>query len=111
MEVQFPVECVDGYLEWYITVSHPRIVPPSQHGDDVGPSHVGSSHVVYSHVDVRVPSDDVPPRPPPPYCADDTRHLQMIAGIMDNLICLVNPYGGVYSLASQEAHIARGGPI
>lgn len=52
MEVQLHAECVDGYLEWYLTVSHPLIIAPGQHGDDVGPSHVGSSHAGSSQAGV-----------------------------------------------------------
>lgn len=40
MDVQSRVECVDGYLEWYFIISRPRIIPPRQHEDDVGSSHV-----------------------------------------------------------------------
>lgn len=28
IEVQFPRQCEDDYLEWYIIVSHPHITPP-----------------------------------------------------------------------------------
>lgn len=44
MEVQFLEECVDGYLDWYLIVSHLHIIPPRHHGDDVRPSNVGSSY-------------------------------------------------------------------
>lgn len=55
VEVQFPKECVDGYLEWYLTVSDHRIIPPRHHGDNVVPYHVGSSQVRSSHEDDGVP--------------------------------------------------------
>lgn len=59
MKIQFPAECVDGYLDWYIIVSHSHIVPPRQHEDDAGPSHVGSLHDGSSHSDTEVPSNDM----------------------------------------------------
>lgn len=54
------LECENGYLEWYLIVSHPHIIPSVEHIDDVG----------YS--DARVLVDDVPP--PLPVDADD-QHL------------------------------------
>ena len=96
MDVQFPVECADGYLEWYLTVSQLCIIPPREHIDDARPSHVG-------------PSNDVPPLPLPPHDADDAQRLQMITFIMDNLIGLVNPDGEVYNLASEATYIASEG--
>lgn len=75
VEVQFPTECVDGYLEWYVTLSHLRHISFRQHGDDVEPSHVGFSRVGYSHVDVGVPSDSMSPPPPLPYGADNAQRL------------------------------------
>lgn len=93
VEVQFPVECVDSYLEWYLIVSHPRIIPSVKHADGVG------------SFDARRPSDDKPP--PSPNVANH-QSLQMITITMDNLTGLVNPCGEVYILASQITHITRG---
>lgn len=84
---------MDVYLEWYITVSHPHIISLMQHEDDVRASHVGGT------------SDDVS-SPPPPHGAYVTHCLQMITIIMDNLMDLANPYGEVYTLASQTTHLA-----
>lgn len=56
LEVQFPVQYVDGYLEWYLIVSHPRVVILVEYADGVGPSDIGGH------------SDDVPS--PPPGVAD-----------------------------------------
>lgn len=60
-------------LEWYLTVLHPHIIPPRNHGDDVVPSQGGASHARSSFVGV--PSDDVPPPPPLPHGVDDTLRL------------------------------------
>lgn len=81
-------------MEWYLTVSHPHIIPPREHGDDVVPSHA------------RGHSDDVSP-PPPPHDADIVHCLQMITFIMDNLMDLVNLDGEVYTLASQATQLSR----
>ncbi|CAL5193590.1 unnamed protein product [Lathyrus oleraceus] len=98
VRVQHPSKCKSGYLEWYLIVSHPRIIPYVEDSSDVGPSDVG------------VPNDDVSP-PPPTANVDDHQHLQMIAVIMDNLMDLVNPNGEVYIGLARIAHGARGGPI
>lgn len=29
IRVQHPSQCDDGYLEWYLTISHPHIIPPT----------------------------------------------------------------------------------
>lgn len=107
-EVQFSAVCVDGYLGWYLTVSHPHIISPRQYGDDVGHSHVRSSHDGSSHADVVVPSDDMAL---PPHDADNAQRLQIIVFIMDIFMGLVNPYDEVYSLTVQATHIAHKGPI
>lgn len=78
--VQFPRQCVDGYLEYYIIVLHPPIIPLIEHTDDGGSS------------------DDVSPFPTPPYVVVDQQRLQMITIIMDNLMSLVNSDGKVYAL-------------
>lgn len=90
VKVQSPAQCVYGYLEWYLIVSHLHIIPPIEHADDVGPSD-----------DMLLPSPGVA----------DQHCLQMIAIIMDNLVGLVIPDGEVYTLTSQATHIARGGPV
>ncbi|XP_050918469.1 uncharacterized protein LOC127135886 [Lathyrus oleraceus] len=51
--VQHPSQCEDGYLEWYLIVSHPHIIPPVEHIDDVEPSNA------------RVPVNDLSSPPPP----------------------------------------------
>lgn len=38
VEVQFLRRCEDGYLEWYIIVSHPHPTPLARPADDVKPS-------------------------------------------------------------------------
>lgn len=48
---------------------------------------------------------------PPPHGVDDAQRLEMISIIMDYLMVLMNLDDEVYTLASQAAHIARGGPI
>lgn len=75
MEVQFPSEYVDGYLDSYLTVSHPRIIPHRKHEDDAGPSHVGSSHDGFSHADARGVPDDMAPPSPPPRDEDNAQRL------------------------------------
>lgn len=87
---------MDGYLKWYLTISHPHIIPSRKHEDDVELSHVGG------------PFDDMLSLP---HGADDAQCLQMITVIVDNFIALVNSYGEVYTLASQTSHLSRGGPI
>lgn len=82
--VQFPTYCVDGYLEWWLIVSHPHIIPRRKYVDDVELSHAG-------HFDVGGPSHDVPSPPPSPHGAKDTHRLQMISVLMNNLMGLVNP--------------------
>lgn len=69
------MECVDGYLVCYLSVSHPCIIPSTQHGDNARSSHVGFSHAGSSHADVRVPTDDVKPPPSPPHGEDDAQLL------------------------------------
>lgn len=46
---------------------------------------------------------------PPLHGADDDQRLHMTTFSMDNLMSMVNPDGDVYSLASQETHIAYEG--
>ncbi|XP_050884844.1 uncharacterized protein LOC127087970 [Lathyrus oleraceus] len=60
--VQNASQCEDGYLEWYFSVSHPCIIPPIKHTNDVGACDTG------------VPVDDVPP-PSPTTDVDDQQHL------------------------------------
>lgn len=36
-----PLQYEDGYVKWYLTISHPRIIPLVKHTDDIGPSDVG----------------------------------------------------------------------
>ncbi|XP_050896337.1 uncharacterized protein LOC127103091 [Lathyrus oleraceus] len=43
MEVEFHGYCVNGYLECYLTISHPRIIPPVEHAYDIEPSDVGGA--------------------------------------------------------------------
>lgn len=69
-----------------------HIIPPSKHGDDVGPSDVGG------------PCDDVPP--PSPAMANQQR-LQMIYVIMDNLMGLLN-LDGRFKLWHRRQHKACG---
>lgn len=68
VDVQFPAECVDGYLKWYPILSHPRIISPRKHVDDVQPSNARSSHD-----DDGVPSDGVSPPPSTPHGANDAQ--------------------------------------
>lgn len=87
VEVQFLGQCMDGYLEWYLTVSHPHIIPPVEHAGDGGTF------------------DDVPLTSALPPAMDDEQRLQMITVFMDNLVGLVNLDGEVCSLTSQTSHI------
>lgn len=94
IRVQQPSQYEDGYLEWYLTVSHIHIIPFVEDTGDVGPSDVG------------VPVIDVS-LPPITTDADDQQYLQMIAVIMDDLMGLVNPDDEVYTGFARAAHIAR----
>lgn len=94
MRVQHDSQCEDGYLEWYLTVSHPRIIPPVDHTNDVG-----------------VLVDDMSLPPPPSADADDQQRLQMIAVVMDNLMGLVNLDCDSFTRLSRATHIARVRPI
>lgn len=85
-------------MEWYFTVSHPCIIPPVEHTNDVGAYDIG------------VPVNDVP-LPSPTTDVDDQQHLQMIAVIMYNLTSLVNPDGEVYTGLSRATHIVSKGSI
>lgn len=86
------MQCVDDYLEGYLTVSHPRSILLVEHGDDVEPSHVGG------------PSDDMLPSS---HGVDDQQRLQMIIITMDNLVSLINSDGG-FIIWHHKLHIARG---
>ena len=100
MRIQFHAQCVDGYLEWYLIVSHPCIISPVEHADDdFRPSNAEG------------PSDDVPLPPPPPFGVADHHRLQIIAVLTYNLMGLVNPDGEIYTLVSQITHIVRRGPM
>ncbi|CAI8596709.1 unnamed protein product, partial [Vicia faba] len=59
--VQHPSRCEDGYLEWYHSVSHPRVIPPAGTSDVLGPSQT------------RVFAE--PPPPPPPPAGDQDSRL------------------------------------
>lgn len=91
--VQHPSQCEDGYLEWYLDVSHPRIIPSVEDTDDIGPFDVG------------IPVDNISP-PPPTVDVDDQQRLQMIVVIIDNLMDLVNSYGKIYVGLTWAAYIA-----
>lgn len=71
------------YLEWYFTVSHPRIISFVKHEEDIEPFNVGGPFDVVS---------------PPPHGVDDQQRLQMITAIIDNLMSLVSPNGEIYTL-------------
>lgn len=91
---------MDVYLEWYLIVSHPCIISHVEHAnDDVRPSNS------------KGPSDDVPLPPPPPLGVADHQRLQIIVVLTYNLMGLVNPYGEIYTLVSQIAHIIRRRPM
>lgn len=98
-EVQFSMQCVDGYLEWYFIVSHPHIIPLVEYEDGVE---------LYG---ARRPSDDVSAPPPFPSGVTDQHHLQMIAVIIDNFMGLVNSDDEVYTLGVRTSDIARGRSI
>ncbi|XP_058784417.1 protein MAIN-LIKE 2-like [Vicia villosa] len=53
IEVQQPRQCQDGYLEWFHSVSHPRVIPPGATSDVPEPSGI-------------MASSDPPPPPSPP---------------------------------------------
>lgn len=55
MRVQHPSQCEDGYLKWYLTISHLCIIPLVVGSSDAG----GHSDVWVS--DVEGQADDVPP--------------------------------------------------
>lgn len=90
-------KCEDGYLEWYLNLSHPRITQVIEH----------THHIVSFNIGVL--GDDVLSPPPPD--TDDQERLQMVALIMDNLMGLKNPDGELFTRLSRTAHIARGRPI
>lgn len=79
-------------------ISHPLIIPPIEHINDVMP------------FDDEVPVNDVS-RPLPTVDVDDQHRMQMITIIMDNLMDLVNPDGDVFIGLLWKTHIACGGPI
>lgn len=56
--IQHASQCDDGYLEWYLTVCDPHIIPLVEHTNDTEYSNIG------------VPVDDVP-SPPPTVDVDD----------------------------------------
>ncbi|MCI84193.1 hypothetical protein A2U01_0105469, partial [Trifolium medium] len=49
-----PGQCGDGYLEWFQSVSQPRVISPAAASDVPGPSRAGIS------------AEPPPPPPPPP---------------------------------------------
>lgn len=60
MMVQYLTQCEDGYMEWYLTTSHPRIIQPIFESSDARVSfdaRVSEDEVL---------ADDVAPPPPPP---------------------------------------------
>lgn len=76
MKVQFLEKHEDGYLEWFITVSHPYIIPPTQPVYDVGPFLDGEL------------SNGVP-LPPPSMTVE--QRIQRITLLSDNLVDLEKP--------------------
>lgn len=84
---------MDGYSEWFFTVSFPRVISLVEHADDVRPSNFGGT---YDGVSL-----------PPPSMVDQ-QHLHMITVTTDNLMGLVNLNGKVYTLLSQIKHITYG---
>ena len=84
-------------MEWFHSVSHPRVIPPATTFDVLEPSRA------------RV-SIEPPPSLRSP-AGDHDSHLQFIAVHLDNLMGLVNPDGEIYTGLARLADIARGGPI
>ena len=95
VRVQEPGQSEDGYLEWFLSVSHPQATPPAPTSDVPG------------HSGTRDSSDPPPPSSPPPAADQDTR-LQLIAVTLDNIMVLVNPNGEVYHGLARLADISRG---
>ncbi|XP_058762911.1 uncharacterized protein LOC131636302 [Vicia villosa] len=94
--VQQPGQCQNGYLEWFLSVSHPRVIPFVATSDVPGPSRTRDSSA---------------PPPPPPVIGDQDSRLQYIAVHFDSLMGLVNPDGEVHSILARLADVARGGPM
>ncbi|XP_058762512.1 protein MAIN-LIKE 1-like [Vicia villosa] len=93
--VQQPGQCQDGYLECFLSVSHPRVSPSAAASDVPGPSSTRASS----------------PPPPPPPAGDQDSRLEYIAVHLDSLMGLVNPDGEVHSILARLADVARGGPM
>ncbi|XP_058752768.1 protein MAIN-LIKE 1-like [Vicia villosa] len=91
-----PRQCKDGYLEWFLSVSHLRVIPSAATSDVSGPSGTRASS---------------PPPPPPPLGGDQDSSLQYIVAHLDSLMGLVNPDGEVHSILARLADVARGGPM
>lgn len=89
-------------MEWYLTISHPYIIPHV-----VGSSDVGEPYNVRVS-DAEGQADEVPP-PQPPLDTDNHERLQMVVVIVDNLMNFLNLDGEVLTILSQVALIARGG--
>ncbi|XP_058768762.1 uncharacterized protein LOC131642513 [Vicia villosa] len=93
--VQQPRQCQDGYLEWFLSVSHPRVIPSAVTFDVPGPS--GS----------RATS----PPPPPPPAGDQDSRLQYISVHLDSLMGLMNTDGEVHSILARLTDVSRGRPM
>lgn len=98
MRVQNHSQCKDGYMELYLTISNPHIIPLAEHTEDARPYNVGAPA---NDVSLLLPPTDV----------DEQQRLQMIAFIIDNLMGLLNPYDEVLTRLSRVTHIARWEPI
>lgn len=93
MDISFPGQCVDGYLEWYYRVSHPHIIPRGS----IEPIYVTRPSYIGGH------SYDI--FPPPPLGMSDQEKIQMIALLSNNLMGMVNLDGEVYALALHLKYI------
>lgn len=71
MEVSFLGKCLNGFLDWYFRVSHPRIIPYVQPIDDIGP------------LQDEGPSDDMSLPPPPPPGMINQQRLQTVRTMLD----------------------------
>ncbi|XP_058753982.1 uncharacterized protein LOC131627164 [Vicia villosa] len=97
IKVQEPGQCEDGYLEWFHSMSHPRVIP-----------HATSSDVPESSA-TRNSSD--PPPLSPPLAGDQDSRLKYITVHLDSLMSLVNPDCEVHTILARLADVSRGGPM
>lgn len=91
VEVQFYRQCMDGYLEWYLIVSCPHIIPPIEHEDDGGPSNARVLLMTCHRLHLVWLTNN------------NFKRLHF----SDHLISLENLDGEMYDLTPHIAHIAR----